>query len=552
MGKQKRTRNIDRRSFIKYSLGVGGGMLLGSNIVGFLRPVGAANPGESVKIEYSVTADRMDMTELTRMVALSLKEAGIEVKIKTLEFGAWLGNTIGEHKSHMSHLVWTGSPERIDPSFFLTEFFHSKYTNKGGRNYEHYRNPEYDKICDAANAEMNEEKRVKLVHKCQEILAKDYPLWPVGFGSRPRAYNSDAWDGPVAVMGGQLGGGNDHWTWLNLKPKTQRTKVITCGSYAFTNFSLSARSGDVRGFMRLIYDTFLKLDPENKVIPWAAKSWRVVNNTTVDIELRDGMRFHDGKPVTIEDVKFTFDYMKDKQLGMYQSVYNSIEKTEILDRNNFRFHLVRPYAPFITSALVYAHILPKHIWEKIDDPQKYPNENPMGSGPFKFGHLRRDNHELYLEANKDHFNPPNIDGLYRKVILTMEATIGALENKEVDFHELTLSSEQVEYLSKYSHLKFETTLDHGPYEIRGDLERRPFNDIAFRQAVSYLIPRRDFISLMFEDIGFPAANSLIHPKSRPWYNTKVPFDEYSLDKAKAILKKAGYTWDRKKLLHYPG
>ena len=119
MEKQNIGLKIDRRSFIKYSLGAGVGLLFGSGIAGFIRPVGASSPGEIVQVEYSVTADRPDVGELSRMTAVSLKEAGINVKMDTLEFGAWLARTIGEHKSHLANLVWSATPERIDPSFFL-------------------------------------------------------------------------------------------------------------------------------------------------------------------------------------------------------------------------------------------------------------------------------------------------------------------------------------------------------------------------------------------------------------------------------------------------
>jgi peptide/nickel transport system substrate-binding protein len=200
---------------------------------------------------------------------------------------------------------------------------------------------------------------------------------------------------------------------------------------------------------------------------------------------------------------------------------------------------------------VYAHILPKHIWKNISDPAKYPNEKPVGCGPFKFGYLKKDTHELYLEANKEHFYPPNIDGFYRIVIRSMETTMGALENKEVDFHNLQMTPEQVKELSKHSHIKTVTTPRHGPYELRGDMDRKPFNDFAFRQALSHLIPRRDYVSLMWGKEGIPAKNSIIHPYLKPWHNDKVPFDEYSMEKAKAILRKAGYTWDSKGSLHYP-
>ena len=551
MKEKDKKSTVDRRTFLKYSLGVGGGLMFGSGITGLVRPLGAATPGGRIqKIVYSVTP-LADQVELARQVALSCKEIGIEVEIETLEFGAFMAKAMKKHEAIMSCMRWSGAPERIDPSFFLTQFFHSKHSKKGGRNYEHYMNPEYDKLCDAQNREMDKDKRIKLVHKCQEILARDYPMWILGFPDTLNAYNSEAFEGPAGMMGAGIGSESSIWTWLQIKPKTNRKKIVMCNRTPIKALSLKTRSGTSRALLRMIYDTFLRLGPDLKLVPWAAESWKVINDTTIDIVLRKGMKFHDGKPVTIEDVKFTFDYLKDKKMAMYRSVYDAIEKTEVLDANTFRFFLKEPSASFISNELVYAHILPKHIWEKIDEPDKLSMKKPIGSGPFKFGHWKR-GEEMYFEANKEHFYPPKIDGYYRKVIPSMEGIIAALENKEIDIESERLSSEMADELSKLSHIKIVGTPTHGPFEIRGALDQKPFSDLAFRKAISHIIPRDEYGELVFGKAWNSATNTVIHPKLKPWHNDRIPFDEYSVPKAKEILKKAGYTWDKKGFLRYPG
>jgi peptide/nickel transport system substrate-binding protein len=545
-------KRMSRRAFMRYSLGLGGGVIFTSGFAGFLEAQGKKEPerGERIqKIIYTVQ-NRSDMTELGRIVATAFKEIGLEIQIETLELQALLSKLMGKHEAEMSAMTWVGSMDRIDPSFYLTDFYHSKNAIKGGRNYEHYRNPEYDRICDESNTEMDREKRISLVWKCQEILARDYPIWIIGFPDIVNAYNSQEWEGPVGMMGAGIGSDHCPWTWLSLKPKTARKRVVTANVLDLITFSLGTRSGNDRSILRLIYDTFLKLDPELKVVPWAASDWKVVDKRTVDITLRDRMKFHDGKPVTIEDVKFTFDYIQQKKMAMYKEVYDLIEKTEILADKRLRFHLVNPYAPFLPNTLTYAHILPKHVWEKIDEPDKYPNEKPIGSGPFKFGYWKR-GEELYLEANKDHFYPPQNEGFYRKVIPTLEGIIAALENKEIDIQHDRIDSESAKGLEKFSHLTVVSTPSHGVYELRGDLDKRPFSDLQFRKAMSYAIPRKQYMAQIFGKAGHASPNSIIHPQLKPWHNGKVGFDEYSLQNAKDILKTAGYWWDRDGFLHYP-
>ena len=546
-------KKMDRRTFLKYSLGVGSGVILlttdSMGVSEAQEKKTTEREGKVQKLTFRVL-NRYDHIELSRTIATAFQGIGLEVGIEVLELGTWLSKTIGDHDMDMAALSWSGTTERIDPSAFLTEFYHSKYATKGRRNYQHYRNPEYDKVCDEANMEMDRKKRIALVRKCQEMLAKDYPIWPIGFVDFLNAYNSQEWEGPVGMMGAGIGTDFSLWTWLKVKPKTARKKIIGAQVFDMLSFSLGTRSGNDRSILRLMYDTFLRIDPKLNIVPWAASSWKIIDNKTVDITIRDGMKFHDGKPVTMEDVKFTFDYLKDKKMVMYKEIYDRIEKTEILANNGLRFHLTNPYGPFVDRTLADAHILPKHIWEKIDDPDKYPNEKPIGSGPFKFGYWKR-GEELYLEANKEHFSPPNIEGFYRKVIPSLEASIAALENKEIDIQGDRLHTEYIKRLEKFPHLTLVSAPDHGIYEMRGDLDKKPFSDLQFRRAVSYLIPRKQYMDLVFGKVGHAASNTVIHPELKPWYNEKVAFDEYSPQKAREILKTAGYWWDKKGFLHYP-
>ena len=537
---------------MKYSLGVGGGILFGTELAGILHAQGKREPekGEKIQKLLLTNTNRADHVELGRIIINSFKEIGVEVETEILELAAFVSKAYGRHETELANFNWSGGMERIDPSFYLTEFYHSKYAAKGGRNFEHYRNPEYDKVCDAANMEMDRNKRIALVKRCQEILARDCPIWLIGFPDILNAYNSQDWEGPVGMLGCGIGSDYIPWTWLLIKPKSDRKKIVTANVEELLSFSLGASSGNARSFLRMIYDTFLKVDPKMNVVPWAASSWKIVSPKIVDITLRDGMKFHDGKPVTMEDVRFTFDYLREKKPPRYNEINIHVLKTEVLNNRQFRFHLAEPYGPFLENILSYAHILPKHIWERIQEPDTYPNEKPIGSGPFKFGYWKQ-GEELYLEANKEHFAPPKIDGFYRKVISSLEGVLAALENKEIDIHHDRLDSEMAKRLEKFPHLTVVSTPNNGVYEMRGNLDKKPFSDLQFRKAINHIIPKRQAMAQIFGKAGRAAGNTIIHPDLKPWYNEKVGFDEYSPQRAKEILRAAGYWWDKDGFLHYP-
>ena len=203
-----------------------------------------------------------------------------------------------------------GQPDRLEPDFFLSEWFHSSRAVKGGRNYGNFINQEYDKIVDAQRREMDVKKRVELVYKAQKIIAKENPFFGIMHHDYVQVYNKDRVEGVIPVMGNGIGFAYLPWTFYKAKPKTNIREVRVANlNDIHTLNPFATPEVENEGWLRMMYDTILKRDADLNIIPWMAESWKVVDYTTVDIVLRDGMKFHDGKPVTVEDVKFTFDYI---------------------------------------------------------------------------------------------------------------------------------------------------------------------------------------------------------------------------------------------------
>jgi len=94
----------------------------------------------------------------------------------------------------------------------------------------------------------------------------------------------------------------------------------------------------------MIYDRLAYLDKDLNVIPWALESWKKVDNRTWDAKLRGGMKFHDGKPVTVDDLKFSMDFVCQYDRAEFWVSDQFLEKTEILDRANrmVRFTFKQP------------------------------------------------------------------------------------------------------------------------------------------------------------------------------------------------------------------
>ena len=214
-----------------------------------------------------------------------------------------------------------------------------------------------------------------------------------------------------------------------------------------------------------------------------------------------------------------------------------------------------PYAPFISNVLGAVFILPKHIWQDIpekvdvDDPLKYANEKPIGSGPFKFDHWDR-GRELKVTAFKEHFNAPKCEGIIRIMYGSHDAMAAAIEKGECDRTRYVLKPSLVQDLSKVENVVAKGYPNHGYYTLSYHTRRPPLDDPAFRRAIAHVIPKDLIIEAVLSGYGEPGG-SVIAPANKFWHNPEVkPFPE-DIEQAKKILSDAGYTWDNQGKLHYP-
>lgn len=222
---------FDRRSFLQAMLASYGGAVLtpGAMLMldGALSRAAAqqATTGPVPPIQF-LAPNWPDYVEISRLVVNTWSQLGVPVEARQGTTQSVLAEVIGEH--NMPHAVgvsWGGAPDRIDPDYFLTEFFHSRRAVKGGLNYGHFRNPDYDAVADAQRAEMDPEKRRDLVWRAQEMLAAENPILLLGFRNSTQAYNKSRWQGVVPTLGSGIGQSYIPWSYFRMQPLTNRRVV---------------------------------------------------------------------------------------------------------------------------------------------------------------------------------------------------------------------------------------------------------------------------------------------------------------------------------------
>ena len=449
-------------------------------------------------------------------------------------------------------------PERSDPDEFTYNLFHSSTAEKG-YNFIGYVSSAYDELAEKQRVTMDPDARKKIVDQAQQLLADDaanaYLVHPLlNF-----AYDNTQFKDGSAIEQAGLGIKNI-WTYLNIEPINGNNDLVAQSLdeiQAINPFFISG--GTDSWITEIVWDRLLRIGPNGTPQPWAAESFNWVNEQTIDVTLRSGMSWHDGQPVTTEDVIFSFEAPMDAEMvPMYSPFVKNIDSMEDMGNNVVRFNLKSSNAAFLTSTLAKINLVPKHYYGPIIDSLKGTGNNAetiieekrIGSGPFKFVDWRQ-REQVILEANSGHFNPPKIDRWIMKEIPNVEAALGMFRKGEVNF--LTDYKGDPAVLANIVEEDGDITLvksvDVGFQYMAMNHRRAPFDDVNFRRAVSLAIDRDVMVNAAWAGNAVKAG-SHISPALSFYHKDGITEFETGIDLAKKILEDAGYTVKNGRL-HYP-
>ena len=524
----------------------------------------AQEPGDAIRPITLLTqpqAAAPQEYQAAEIIADAWRKLGLTVNVRPLP-GQQFNQVIWYERQRWDATTWqmVGRPERSDPDELTYNLFVSANA-ANGYDFVGYKNPEYDKLAQEQREELDLDKRKALIMQAQELINHDQPY---GFEVHPFnvvAYNKTIWD-PKSMISQAGIGIRSTWTWLNIKPLGAQKDVILNSVAPPTNlnpFNISGQQGSWAA--EIVWDRLMRVDPEGLPKPWAAEKVERPDATTVNVTLRKGMKWSDGQPVTIEDAVFSLvaPGYGDKA-PMYKPFVTNIASVEATGPDTLTIKLKHPDAAFLVSSLSKLNLAPKHIWQPIfDDLKNKPQtaesimeEHPVSSGPFRIVKASL-NQEIVLEANPDHWSHPKIHRWIMRIMPNVEASMGALKSGEINFlADYTGDPELLKDLAKSSpNIEVSQALDIGFKFIAYNERRPPFDNLAFRQAISAVIDRK----LLAEDAWGGAAepaNSWISPALGVWHAKgivdRVPGGNVAA--AQKILKDAGFVLVGN-VLHYP-
>jgi len=307
----------------------------------------------------------------------------------------------------------------------------------------------------------------------------------------------------------------------------------------------------------LVYDTVYEYQLDGSYKLDVAESADVSDDgLTWTFKIRDGIKFHDGEPMTAKDVAFSINLYKNNADYIYLNAYTvNFDTIEASDDSTVVITLTDA-VPNMDYLLSYLYILPEHIWKDYAEAPgstEFENLEMIGTGPFKMVEYKQ-NEFVHLAANKDHFdNPPKVDEIIFQTFESQDVLVQSLKSGQVDMI-TEMPATAVETLKADANVNVVTGSPFAP-DVKDIIfnQADPANcptdgvcsghpalrDKNVRLALAYATDKQKLIDLV--QLGFAAPGLTLIPDGLGhWYNNTIKDYSYDVAKANSILDQAGY------------
>lgn len=283
----------------------------------------------------------------------------------------------------------------------------------------------------------------------------------------------------------------------------------------------------------LIFDSLLRRDEHYRLQPHLAERWEVPNPLTYVFHLRRGVRFHDGRPLTARDVKWTFDSLRDGTVRSAKaSTFRFVERIDTPDEWTVVFRLKEPYStlPWNVSGGAMG-IVPAGSKEEM-------KEKPIGSGPFRFVSLAQDR-EVIIERNDNYWGEkPKLRRVRFAVVPDTTTRVLELRKGSADLAINALTADMIADIRREGRLVVEQAPGSIYSYLALNLDDPILKDARVRKALAYAIDRRPVLHDLWRDQARAAASVL--PPEHWAYEAGVATYDHDPARARALLDEAGY------------
>ena len=301
-----------------------------------------------------------------------------------------------------------------------------------------------------------------------------------------------------------------------------------------------------------IYEPLYIYNPiSTEWVPWLATNYEWKNdNRKLLFSIRTGVKWSDGREFSAYDVAYTLNLWKQFPALDTRNAWDYLENVVAISDTLVEVDFKRVYVPGF-EAIAGAYIVPKHIWSKLDDPLKFDNPDPVGTGPYT--EVLRFNSQVW-ELGKNHNywqkGKPHVEKLIFPTFSTNEQTTLALLSGNLDWAGAFIPAIQRIFVDKnpeHHHYWFRNT-GYSTF-LHTNTKDPILQDTNVRKAISYAINREQVVKVGMYNYTSPAhVTSLAGPMAKwhsPKINEKENWTAFNLEKANELLDDAGYKWKNK-------
>ncbi|SJZ76429.1 peptide/nickel transport system substrate-binding protein [Cetobacterium ceti] len=283
-----------------------------------------------------------------------------------------------------------------------------------------------------------------------------------------------------------------------------------------------------------IYDSLIQWNENHELEPAVAQSWKQIDPLTLEFKIRPNIKFHNGEPLKMSDIKFSLERAKNAPALM--TFFSGIDTINIIDDNTIQITTKKPYGPLINYL---AHEGAAILNEKVvTEAGKDYGQNPVGTGPYKFQEWKAGD-RVILTANKDYFlDKPKSETLVFRVVPEGGNRVIALETGEIDLA-YDIDPINLDTVRHHGDLKLYEQPAMGINYLGFNTTNKVLGNVLVRQAIAKAIDLDSIVEAVYLGAA-QKANSPVSP-SVFGYNKDTKAYEQNIAEAKELLKKAGYS-----------
>ncbi len=294
-----------------------------------------------------------------------------------------------------------------------------------------------------------------------------------------------------------------------------------------------------------IAEGLLKFDENMQLAPNLAEKWEMKDDKTYVYTIRKDVKFHDGSPMTVDDVVFSMERTRDPKTASYLGwMYDNVDKIEKVDDSTVKVTLKEPDAMWrYVTATSACHVISKKYFEEHKDNFGKPDGGVMATGPFKYVSWQTGS-EIVLEKNENYWNKeggPYLDKIVYKVIPEGTTRVTGLKTGQINMT-VNLPLDLVKVVESMDSIKLQKADSYMNDTIAFNTQRKPFDDKKVRQAMNYALDKKKIIDQLVQDNGIAARAIPVPPALWTFSKEKweaaykeIPDYAYDLEKARQLM-----------------